>query len=165
LLKSYIYAFTLKNDKKAQKCYRELLFKFPEFIKGYIEYWKYLNLRYKVQKSIANKLFKEAKQQEQEEYIKTVLKQAFEAKEKACRIKSELKSVIHMALTQSNHCVQTTTVEWVNVRILAAKTYIVEKKFNKAIHVLTDLCYVIPPDMLQINADHANIAAYYQLDD
>lgn len=63
-----------------------------------------------------------------------------------------------MALTQSNHCVQTTTTEWVQVRILAAKTYIIEKKFNKAIHVLTDLCYVIPPDMLQINTDHANVA-------
>lgn len=43
---------------------------------------------------------------------------------------------------------------------MAAKTYIIDKKFNKAVHVLTDLCYVIPPDMLQINHDQANIALY-----
>lgn len=89
------------------------------------------------------------------------MQKAFDAKEQVNQIRKELRSVIHMALTQSNHCVQTTTAEWVKVRVLAAKTYIIEKKFNKAIHVLTDLCYVIPPDMLQINADHANIAALY----
>lgn len=69
--------------------------------------------------------------------------------------------MVQMALTQSNNCAQTTTQEWVKVRFLAAKTYILGKKFNKAISVLTDLCYVIPPNMLQINSDEANVAALY----
>ena len=44
--------------------------------------------------------------------------------------------------------------------MIAAKTYLLEKKFNKAIAILTDLCYVIPPDMLKINEDNANIAMH-----
>ena len=46
------------------------------------------------------------------------------------------------------------------MRIIAAKTYLIEKKFNKATHVLTDLCYVIPPDMLRLNEDRANLMLY-----
>jgi hypothetical protein len=43
---------------------------------------------------------------------------------------------------------------------MAAKTYWYEKKFNKAIHILTDLCYVIPSNMLKINMDNANLTVY-----
>lgn len=92
------------------------------------------------------------------------MRQAFEAKEKVGILHRELKSIVQKALTQSNTCVQTTTQEWVKVRILAAKTYIINRKFNKAIHVLTDLCYVIPPNMLQINSDEAHVAALYDQD-
>ena len=47
-----------------------------------------------------------------------------------------------------------------SVRILAAKTYLIDKKITKAIHVLTDLCYIIPPDMLNINGNNANLRIY-----
>ena len=46
------------------------------------------------------------------------------------------------------------TSEWVRVRQIAAKTYLLEKKFNKAIHIITDLCYVIPSYMLRIGEDN-----------
>ena len=82
-------------------------------------------------------------------------------KEAGMAIHREIKYVVKTALTQSNKCVATTTSEWVKVRILAAKTYLIEKKFNKAIHILTDLCYVIPPDMLNINSSgNANLMLY-----
>ena len=48
---------------------------------------------------------------------------------------------------------------------MAAKTYLLEKKFNKAIHILTDLCFVIPPDMLKINEDRANLNLYHSYDE
>ena len=41
------------------------------------------------------------------------------------------------------------------MREIAALTYIMEKKFNKSIHVLTDLCYVIPSYMLRIGEDNS----------
>lgn len=43
---------------------------------------------------------------------------------------------------------------------MAAKTYLLDKKFSKAIHILTDLCYVIPSNMLKINNDNANLTIY-----
>ena len=47
------------------------------------------------------------------------------------------------------------------MRIIAAKTYYwFEKKFNKAIHILTDLCYIIPPDMLSIGENRAGLQLY-----
>jgi len=57
------------------------------------------------------------------------------------------------------------TSEWVKVRITAAKTYMLEKKFNKAIHILTDLCYIIPPDMLRIGEDQSNLKLYDYADE
>jgi hypothetical protein len=52
------------------------------------------------------------------------------------------------------------TSEWVRVRQMAAKTYLLEKKVNKAIQILTDLCYVIPSSMLRIANDDANLTIY-----
>lgn len=49
------------------------------------------------------------------------------------------------------------TSEWVRVRQIAAKTYLLEKKFNKAIHIITDLCYVIPSYMLRIGEENAGL--------
>mmetsp|Transcript_24339 Transcript_24339/g.37666 ORF Transcript_24339/g.37666 Transcript_24339/m.37666 type:complete len:94 (+) Transcript_24339:3693-3974(+) len=44
---------------------------------------------------------------------------------------------------------------------MAAKTYILEKKVLKAIHILTDLCFVLPPDKLNIGEDTSHIQALY----
>ena len=71
---------------------------------------------------------------------------------------AELKSITQQALIQSNSSTHVSTSEWVKVRVIAAKTYyLFEKKFNKAIHILTDLCYIIPPDMLRIGEDRAGL--------
>lgn len=50
LLKSYIYAYTLKQEKQAQECFDELIEKYPKFINGYLEYWQYLNFKQKNKK-------------------------------------------------------------------------------------------------------------------
>lgn len=78
---------------------------------------------------------------------------------------TELKSITQQALRQSNNCAHVSTSEWVKVRIIAAKTYLFEKKFNKAIHILTDLCYIIPPDMLRIGEDKAGLQLYDYADE
>ena len=75
----------------------------------------------------------------------------------------KLKKITKEALLQSNSCSHVTTAEWVRVRIIAAKTYLLEKKFNKALAILTDLCYLIPPDMLKIEGG-GNIISMYDND-
>ena len=75
-------------------------------------------------------------------------------------IHREIKQIVRDALTKSNECASTTTSDWVRVRIMAAKTYLFERKFGKAIHIMSDLWYVIPPDMLKIGGDSANITLY-----
>lgn len=54
LLKCLIHAHALKDDNSARKCFRELIKKFPEFIKGYIEYWQHLSISFKAQKAMAS---------------------------------------------------------------------------------------------------------------
>ena len=81
------------------------------------------------------------------------------------KILQEIKLTTQGALDCSNKSIQVSTSEWVRVRIMAAKTYLLEKKFNKAIHILTDLCFVIPPDMLKINEDIANLNLYHSYDE
>ncbi len=49
------------------------------------------------------------------------------------------------------------TSEWVGVRIMAARTFMLEKNFDEAIHILTYLCYVIPPDMLKLGRVEENL--------
>jgi len=85
---------------------------------------------------------------------------ALEAKKRVRTIHREIKQIVRDALTKSNEVSSTTTSDWVRVRIMAAKTYLFERKFGKAIHIMSDLCYVIPPDMLKIGGDNANITLY-----
>jgi len=72
---------------------------------------------------------------------------------------SQIKSITQKAIFHSNSCTQATTAEWVNVRIMAAKTYLIEKKVIKATNILTDLCFVIPPNMISIGEDCPNLVA------
>jgi hypothetical protein len=88
------------------------------------------------------------------------MEQALSARELTIGLMKEIKMIVRTALIKSNECAHTTTSEWVKVRIITAKTYWLELKLNKAIAILTDLCYVIPPDMLKINQDNANLALY-----
>lgn len=62
LLKSYIHAYALKDEEQAVKSFRELIFKYPGFIKGYIEYWQYLSICHKSEKIQADRLVERAKQ-------------------------------------------------------------------------------------------------------
>lgn len=48
---------------------------------------------------------------------------------------------------------------------MAAKTYLLEKKFMKAINILTDLCYVIPPDMMNIGENTTNLISQFDFDE
>jgi len=56
LLKSLLYAYTLKDGPKAQACFRELVTTYPTMINGYIEYWQYLSLAYKAERNEARQL-------------------------------------------------------------------------------------------------------------
>lgn len=87
--------------------------------------------------------------------------EGYKLNKEAKKLLAELKFITKQALIQSNRCSHVSTSEWVKVRIIAAKTYYwFEKKFNKAIHILTDLCYIIPPDMLRIGEDRAGLQLY-----
>ena len=57
----------------------------------------------------------------------------------------KIKQITKNMINLSNQCHHISTSEWVKVRIIAAKSYLFENKFNKAIHILTELCYIIPP--------------------
>ena len=68
-----------------------------------------------------------------------------------------MKKIIKKAIFQSNKCSHLSTSEWVQVRIIAAKTYLLEKQISKAIDVLTDLCYIIPQNMLSIGKEASSL--------
>lgn len=53
MLKSYIYAYALKTEAMAIKSFKELIYKYPEFVKGYIEYWQYLSACHKAEKALS----------------------------------------------------------------------------------------------------------------
>ncbi len=82
---------------------------------------------------------------------------ALNEEREATEILSKLKSVAEKAFYYSNSCVHVSTSEWVGVRIMAARTFMLEKNFDEAIHILTYLCYVIPPDMLKLGRVEENL--------
>jgi hypothetical protein len=88
------------------------------------------------------------------------LKDAAKHVKDAQALLKDIRRITQKGLQYSNTYVHVSTSEWVRVRQMAAKTYWYEKKFNKAIHILTDLCYVIPSNMLKINIDNANLTVY-----
>jgi hypothetical protein len=151
ILKSNIFAYTLKRPKEAQECFTELSTKYPQVISGYLEHWEYLSKIYKKKRLLAKKNAEKAEALNS----KTAKQQAAVEKRESHRLLRELKRITQKALHYSNSCVHVCTSEWVRVRQIAAKTYLLEKKFNKAIHIITDLCYVVPSYMLRIGEDDA----------
>ena len=61
ILKSHIYAYTLKRQLEAQECFKELSLKYPKVISGYLEYWDYLSKILKKKKQMMKKNYEKAK--------------------------------------------------------------------------------------------------------
>ena len=120
ILKSHIYAYTLKRQQEAQECFKELSIKHPKVISGYLEHWDYLSKILKKKKQMAKKNYEKAKA------LNSIAarQQAQKDKKDAQKLLSQIRGITQKALQFSNVCVHVSTSEWVRVRQMAAKTYL-----------------------------------------
>lgn len=120
ILKSHIYAYTLKRQQEALECFKELSLKYPKVISGYLEHWDYLSKILKKKKQMAKSNYEKAKA------LKSIAarQQAVKDKKDAQSLLSQIRSITQKALQYSNECVHVSTSEWVRVRQMAAKTYL-----------------------------------------
>ena len=105
--------------------YEEFLQEYPRFIDGYIQYWKYLKFRLT----------------ERQKYGERSLKIA---DEKGNNLLEKMRSVVETALYFSD-CTEIPTSLWVDARVCFAKQLVMDRDIAKAIDILRDLCYILPP--------------------
>ena len=105
--------------------YEEFLQEYPRFIDGYIQYWKYLKFRLT----------------ERQKYGERSLKIA---DDKGNNLLEKMRSVVETALYFSD-CTEIPTSLWVDARVCFAKQLVMDRDIAKAIDILRDLCYILPP--------------------
>jgi hypothetical protein len=56
-----------------------------------------------------------------------------------------MRKIAELAILRSEDSVNVSTSMWVKVRIMMARTYLLHKEVGKAIDVLRDICFILPP--------------------
>ena len=121
------YLEELGSDKlKMGSKFGELVEKYPAFIDGYIEYWKYLKFRLTLIQKTTQQKTNEIEDDNGEILIE------------------RMRDVAECALYYSD-CTQVPTSLWVEARLCYAKQMVYEGLLTEAIEVLRDICFIIPP--------------------
>jgi len=113
------------------KAFEKLLELYPTFIDGYIHYWHYLKFR-------LTQMSKRGPQGVKAKHADQVLDNSGK------KLLDKMRECAQNALMQSD-ATEVPTSLWVEARIIYAKQMIFEKEIGRAIRVLKDICYIIPP--------------------